>query len=160
MERPTAQQVREELDRTLHKRRYRSVLRSTAYTLITVAAVAILVATIFLPVMRIYGSSMSPTIKEGEIVVSLKGSKTIQEDGTVIVNGVAIDEPYLQDKDLGICDLEFPFQVPDSQFFVMGDQRSVSVDSRSSSVGCIQEDEIVGRIVFCVWPFKDVRLIR
>ncbi len=188
MERPTAQQVREELDRTLHKRRYRSVLRSTAYTLITVAAIAILVATIFLPVMRIYGSSMSPTIKEGEIVVSLKGSKfktgdiiafyynnkvlvkrvicgpgdwiTIQEDGTVIVNGVVIDEPYLQDKDLGICDLEFPFQVPDSQFFVMGDQRSVSVDSRSSSVGCIQEDEIVGRIVFCVWPFKDVRLIR
>ena len=185
---PTTGQIETELKRERKSRQFGSILRSTIYILVTVAAFAILVATIFLPVMRIYGSSMAPTIKEGEIVVGLKGAKfkpgdiiafyynnkvlvkrvicgpgdwiTIQEDGTVIVNDEVLEEPYLIDRSFGICDLEFPYQVPASQYFVMGDQRSVSVDSRSSTVGCIAEEQIVGRIALCVWPLKGIRFIR
>ena len=185
---PTTDQIESELKRERKSRLFSSLLRSTVYILITVAAFAILVATIFFPVMRIYGSSMVPTINEGEIVVGLKGAKfktgdviafyynnkvlvkrvicgpgdwiTIQEDGTVVVNGYRLDEPYLIDKALGICDLDFPYQVPASQYFVMGDQRTVSVDSRSSTVGCISEEQIVGRIVFCFWPLKGIRKIQ
>lgn len=184
---PTTGQIENELQRERKNRRFGSLLRSTIYILVTVAAFAILVATIFLPVMRIYGSSMVPTLNEGEIVVGLKGAKfekgdiiafyynnkvlvkrvicgpgdwiTIREDGTVVVNGEIIEEPYLIDKAFGICDLEFPYQVPASQYFVMGDQRTVSVDSRSSTVGCISEEQIVGRIVFCVWPLKAIRSV-
>ena len=185
---PTTDQIESELKRERKSRLFSSLLRSTVYILITVAAFAILVATIFFPVMRIYGSSMVPTINEGEIVVGLKGAKfktgdviafyynnkvlvkrvicgpgdwiTIQEDGTVVVNGYRLDEPYLIDKALGICDLDFPYQVPASQYFVMGDQRTVSVDSRSTTVGCISEEQIVGRIVFCLWPLKGIRKIQ
>jgi len=181
-DRPTAEQLEKELGRVSYGRRYRAVLKSTVYTLIAVAAVAVLVATLWLPVLQIFGSSMTPTLQEGQIVVSVKvdemkpgdivafyyGNKVlikryiagpgtwveIQEDGTVLLNGEVLDEPYLQEKAYGICDLEFPYQVPEGTYFLMGDQRETSVDSRHSSVGCVSGEEIVGKIVYRVWPFE------
>ena len=177
---PELDELKAELQREHYKLRYRSVLRSTIYTLIVVAAVAVLVATIWMPVLQIYGSSMSPTLGEGNIVVSVKGSDfeqgdlvafylgnkilvkrciagpgqwvDIDEDGTVYVDGEALDEPYLTEKSLGDCNIELPYQVPDNRYFCMGDHRSTSVDSRNTAVGCVAEEQIVGRIVFRVWP--------
>lgn len=175
-------ELEQELKRVRRQSRFGSLLRSTVYTLIVVAACAVLVAVLFMPVLRIYGSSMTPTLTEGEIVISVKGvdiqrgdivgvylgSKllikrciatehqwvNITEDGTVYVDGVALDEPYVSEKALGVCDIEMPYQVPDTSIFVLGDHRETSVDSRSSTVGCIDVEEIVGKIVFRAWPLR------
>lgn len=172
------QQVKKESE----KQRFKRALRNTIFTLITVAAVAVLIAVFLMPVLRIYGSSMNPTLKEGNVVLSLKGSsmKTgdvvafyynnkilvkrviaqsgdwvdISEDGTVYVNNQMIDEPYLQEKSFGDCNIDLPYQVPESRIFVMGDNRSISIDSRNTAVGCVAEEQIVGKIVFCVWPLN------
>lgn len=177
---PTSQQLEEELKRTRYRKRYRRVLFSTIYTLITVAAIAVLVATLLLPVLQIYGSSMTPTLTDGNIVLSLKTSDfergdvvafyynnkilvkrviakagdwvDITEEGDVYVNSQLLDEPYVTEKALGTCDITLPYQVPESRIFVMGDHRSVSADSRSSAVGCVEEERIVGKLVFRVWP--------
>lgn len=176
------QALEEELKRVKRRKRFRALLRSTIYTLIVVSAVAVLVAVLFMPVLRIYGSSMTPTLNEGEIIVSVKtdkvepgdvvgvyyGSKLLikrciaQEHdwvdidpyGNVFVNGDALDEPYVSEKAFGECDLELPYQVPDSCIFVMGDHRETSIDSRNTSVGCIDKENIVGKIVFRVWPLN------
>ena len=172
-----------ELKREKHKQRYFGMLKSTVATLVVVAAVAVLTATLWMPVLQIYGNSMTPTLKEGQIVVSLKGNDLeqgdlvafyignkllvkrviaesgewvdITEEGVVFVNGKELDEPYLQEKAFGECDIELPYQVPESRYFLMGDHRTSSVDSRSSVIGCIDKEQIVGKIVFCVWPPKD-----
>ena len=181
-EKPTSQQLEKELDRENYKKRYLSVFKSTVYVLITVAAIAVLVATLWMPVLQIYGSSMTPSLNEDEIVLSVKGASfepgdiiafyynnkilvkrviaspgdwvNIDGDGNVYVNDQLLDEPYLTEKALGECDIELPYQVPASKFFVMGDHRSTSVDSRGSAVGCVSEEQIVGKLVFRFWPFE------
>ena len=185
---PTLEQLTAELERENYKRRFGRVLRSTLFTLVVVAAVAVLVATIWMPVLQIYGSSMTPTLNEGEIVVSVKGSAfepgdlvafylvnkilvkrciagpvhwvDINENGDVFVDGKLLDEPYLTEKALGECDQSFPYQVPESRYFCMGDHRATSVDSRHSAVGCVAEEQIVGKIVFRVWPLSGFGALR
>ena len=182
------EQLTAELEREKYKRRYKRVLRSTIYTLIVVAAAAVLVATIWMPVLQIYGASMVPTLDEGDIVISVKGSDFEPGDlvafymgnkilvkrciagpgqwvdmdagGNVYVDGKLLDEPYLTEKALGDCDIELPYQVPDNRYFCMGDHRSTSVDSRSTTVGCVSDEQIVGKIVFRVWPLPNFGMLR
>ena len=185
---PNSADVEQELKRERYKVRYKKTLKSTVFALITAAAAAVLVATLWLPVLQIFGSSMTPTLQEGEIVVSIKvnemepgdivafyyGNKVlikryiagpgswvdIQEDGTVTVDGAVLEEPYLTEKSFGICDLELPYQVPDDTYFLMGDHRETSVDSRHTSVGCIAQDQIVGKIVYRVWPMESFGIVK
>ena len=178
---PSVEQLAAELKRVKYRSRYRAVLRSTLYMLIVVAAVAVLVATIWMPVLQIYGASMTPTLSEGDIVVSIKGSDfqpgdlvafylgnkilvkrciagpgqwvDIDEDGNVYVDDKLLEEPYLTEKSLGGSNIELPYQVPDNRYFCMGDHRSTSVESRHKEVGWVSEEQIVGKIVFRVFPF-------
>ena len=184
---PATEQLEAELAREKYKHRYHSVLRSTIYTLVIVAAVAVLTATLWLPVLQIYGSSMTPTLQDGEIVFSVKTSDfapgdivafyynnkilikrvicgpadwvNIDGDGTVYVNGTVLDEPYLVEKALGDCNIELPYQVPDGKVFVMGDHRSTSVDSRNTAVGCVAQEQVVGKIIFRIWPLNRLGIV-
>ena len=177
---PEIRQLEGELRRERYKRRYSAVLKSTVYTLITVAAIAVLVATLWMPVLQIYGNSMTPTLIEGDIVLTVKNSDftrgdiiafyygnkllvkrciagpgswvNIDDDGNVYVDGQLIDEPYVDEKALGDTNIELPYQVPDERWFVLGDHRATSVDSRNSTVGCVSDEQIVGQIVYRVWP--------
>lgn len=181
---PTTGELEAEWERVRYQKRYRQALYSTVSVLIVVAAVAVLVATLLLPILRIYGSSMTPTLREGEIVVSVKGADLkrgdivafyynnkvlikrviafpgewvdIDDTGYVTVDGKRLTEAYLKEHALGDTNIALPYQVPESRYFVMGDHRSTSVDSRNTAVGCVAEEEIVGRIVFRVWPFSRI----
>ncbi len=181
---PNLDVLEAELQRLNYKDRYRSALKGTIYTLIVVAAVAILAATVWLPFLRIYGTSMSPTLQDGEIICCVKTSEfdsgdliafyynnkllvkrvigqpgdwiDFDEAGNVYVNDKLLDEPYLEEKSLGECDLTLPYQVPEGKFFVLGDRRSTSMDSRHSLVGCVSQEQIVGRILIRIWPLNKI----
>ena len=181
---PSLAQLEAELSREKYRNRYGKVLRSTIYSLVVVAAIAVLVATLWMPVLQIYGSSMTPALEDGEIVISVKDSTPepgdiiafyynnkvlvkrivgvpgdwidLKEDGTVILNNEELEEPYLTEPAFGDVNIDLPYQVPDERFFVLGDHRSVSVDSRNRAVGCVAEEQVVGRIVFRVWPLSAI----
>lgn len=180
---PALEEIEQELERLRGKRNWRRALRSTIYTLVVVAAVAVLVAMLYLPVLRVSGSSMEPNLNDGDIIVGVKSREfevgqvccfyynnklllkrviategqwvEMDAEGRVYVDGTLLDEPYVKDPGMGICDIEFPYQVPEASLFLMGDHRSTSVDSRSSIIGCIPEEEIVGRILLRVWPIRE-----
>ena len=182
---PTKTQVETERKRYRRQKAYNKALRGPVYVLTIVAAVAVLIATLVLPVLQIEGTSMEPTLSNGDIVLLTKTTRfdrgdlcgftwnnkllikrviglpgdwiEIDVDGTIYLNGDKLDEPYVQQMDLGECDLEFPFQVPQEQYFVVGDMRENSIDSRNSLIGCIPKDQIVGKVFFRIWPFKSMR---
>lgn len=181
---PTLEQLRGELKQIEYRQRYYRTLLSTAFTLVVVAAITVLIAMLWLPILEMYGTSMSPTLEEGDIVLSIStkeiergqvvafyyGNKllvkrcialpgetvSIDKDGNVFINGEYLDEPYAAEKTLGDCDLDFPFEVPQESYFVIGDHRATSLDSRNSVVGCIEFDSVVGRVFFRIWPLNHI----
>ena len=184
---PTKRQVETERKRYRRQKAYNKALGGTIYVLTIVAAVAVLIATLVLPVLQIEGTSMEPTLSTGDIVLLTKMTRfdhgdlcgftwnnkllikrviglpgdwiEMDTDGNIYLNGEKLDEPYVQQKDFGECDLEFPFQVPQEQYFVVGDMRESSIDSRNSLIGCIPKDQIVGKIFFRVWPFVSIQFL-
>lgn len=179
---PDAEQLSNEIKRIRYIKEYRRMLLNTVSSLIVVAAVAVLISMLFLPVLRVTGTSMTPTFMNDELVICNKRGNfksgdvvafyfnnkillkrvigtagdviDIKEDGTVYLNGEVLDEPYVNEKALGECDIKLPYQVPDNRIFVMGDHRSTSIDSRSTSVGCIADEYIIGKVILRIWPFK------
>lgn len=179
---PTTKQIEQERNRLRYRRRYSRTLKSTVAILVVVAAAAVLVATLWMPVLRIYGTSMVPTLKDGQIVITVKNSNfkqgdivafyqgnkllikrfiagpadwvDIDQEGNVSVNGTVLDEPYIAEKAYGDTNIELPYQVPDKRYFLMGDNRDVSVDSRNTAVGCVSDEQIVGKVIFRIWPLN------
>ena len=182
---PTKKQVETERKRYRRKKAYNKALRGTIYVLTVVAAVAVLIATLVLPVLQIEGTSMEPTLVNGDVVLLTKTTNfdrgelcgfswnnkllikrvigipgdwiEIDTDGTIYLNGEKLDEPYAMQMSVGECDLEFPYQVPPEQYFVLGDMRESSIDSRNTLIGCVKKDQIVGKVFFRIWPFKGMR---
>ena len=178
----TVRQIEGELKRLRRKQNSRRIFRQTVFSLLVVAAVAVLAAMLFFPIFRVTGSSMEPTLHPKEIVVCLKSSRfesgdlvafyynnkvllkrvigtagdtiEIDDSGNVFVNGSQLDEPYITKKILGQCDIEFPYQVADNRIFVMGDNRETSVDSRTTAVGCIADEYVIGKVFLRVWPLE------
>lgn len=185
---PSLDVIEAALKKEEYRNSYNRVLRSTVFSLIVVAAAAVLVAVLVLPVLQISGESMTETLQDGDIVVAVNSSKfetgdviafyynnnilvkrviayagdwvDIDEDGNVYVNGAKLDEPYISDKALGECNIDLPYQVPDGRCFVMGDHRAVSIDSRNTAVGCVSSDMVVGKILFRVWPMAEFGTVK
>jgi len=188
VEYPSLEQMESEISRLKHKKRYGSALRGTLYSLAVVAAAAILIATLWMPVLQITGASMTPTLIDGQFVVAMKTDEfepgditafyynnkilikrviasagdwvNIEEDGDVYINGILLEEPYIKEKALGECNIELPYQVPDGKVFVMGDDRAVSLDSRTTAVGPVSSEQVLGRVVLRVWPMAEFGRIR
>ena len=184
---PSTEEVKAERERLAYRSRYTRVLRSTIYALVVVAAVAVLLATLFLPVLQVSGDSMNPTLQDKDVIVLAKSGSlktgdlcgfywqnklllkrviglpgdiiSLDENGVVTVNGTVLDEPYVDELALGECDIKFPYQVPENRYFVLGDHRATSIDSRSSVIGCVEKNQIVGKVFIRVWPLSSFSLI-
>ena len=185
---PTLEQIEAELQKEQYKSRYGRVLRSTVFSLLVVAAVAVIIAVLVFPVLQISGTSMTETLQDKDIVVAMNSSDyttgdviafyynnnilvkrviavtgdwvDIDEDGHVFVNGEMLEEPYISEKAFGDCNITLPYQVPDEKVFVMGDHRATSIDSRNTAVGCIGSELVVGRILFRVWPLSEMGAVK
>ena len=184
---PSTEEVKAERERLAYRSRYTRVLRSTIYALVVVAAVAVLLATLFLPVLQVSGDTMTPTLQDKDVIVLVKSGSlktgdlcgfywqnklllkrviglpgdiiSLDENGVVTVNGTVLDEPYVDELALGECDIKFPYQVPENRYFVLGDHRATSIDSRSSVIGCVEKNQIVGKVFIRVWPLSSFSLI-
>ena len=187
LEIPSLDLLEAELEREQYKNSFGRMLRSTVFSLLVVAAIAVLIAVLLLPVLQISGTSMSPSLQDGDIVVSVNSSGyqigdiiafyynnnilikrviasagdwvNIDPDGNVYVNEQLLEEPYISEKALGDCDIRLPYQVPDGRCFVMGDHRATTVDSRNTAVGCVSNDKVIGKILFRVWPLREVGIV-
>lgn len=185
---PTLAELEEEYERVEHHIAFKSVLRSTLYILITVAAIAVLISVFYMPILHIYGTSMSPSLKDGEFVAAIKTSDLqsgdvvafyynnkllvkrvvgvpgdwidLKENGDFYVNGELLDEPYIEEKAFGDCNITLPLQVPESRYFLVGDHRSVSIDSRNTAVGFVSEEQLVGKLVYRVWPIENIGKVK
>jgi len=181
---PTINELESELEYEKYRDKYKNILRSTIYILIVVVAISVLLATLMFPVLKICGKSMNPTLIENDIVLCIKEKRYKQGDiiafyynnqilvkrvigsagewvnidinGNVFINDKLLNEPYIKEKSLGEHDITFPYQVPEGKWFVLGDHRSVSIDSRNSEIGCVKQDDIVGKIIFRVWPLNEL----
>lgn len=179
---PSIEEVEAERKRLKHKKAYNRALRNTIYSLLIVAAVAVLLVTIFLPVLQVSGTSMEPTLEDKDIILLVKTDDfetgdlcgfywqnklllkriiagpgdfvEMNAQGDVFVNHELVKEPYLTEKALGECDIKFPYQVPENRYFVLGDHRETSIDSRSSVIGCVEKNQIIGKVILRIWPFR------
>lgn len=182
--RPSIEEINQEIERLKNQKRARRALRWTLYSLAVVAAIAVLVATLWMPVLKITGSSMTPTLNNGELAAAVRTDQfksgdviafyydnkilikrviatagqyvDIEADGTVVVDGEVLDEPYIEEKSKGECNIQLPYQVGDGQIFVMGDDREISLDSRTTAVGTISEEKVLGRVIFKIWPWSSI----
>lgn len=185
---PSLEEISKERERLAGQSRYRRILKNTICSLIVVAAAAVLLATLFFPVLQVSGDSMEPTLWDKDIIFLIKTDRyetgdlvsfswqnkllikriigvpgdliDMDDNGQVYVNGKKLNEPYVDEPALGECDMTFPYQVPENRYFLLGDHRSVSIDSRSSAIGCIEKEQIIGKVFWRVWPLNRFSLIR
>lgn len=182
IERPSLEDLRAELKRENNKKEYSKIFRNTIVVLVVVAALSVLISSFFVTVLKVTGESMSPTLESGQIVLASNSKEfeageliafyynnkvlikrvigspgdwiNIDSDGNVYVNGVLLEETYLTEKSLTPTDITFPYQVPENRYFVLGDHRSVSIDSRSTTVGCVSEEQLIGKVLFRLYPIN------
>ncbi len=185
---PTTSRLEEELEKEKYKLKYNKLLKNTLSTILVVISFSILIATLIFPVFKIYGESMTPTLNEGDVVLSIKNKNikngdvivfyynnkilikrviatssewvNIDENGNVYVNDVLLKESYIKEKSLGNADIKFPYQVKEGSYFVLGDSRENSIDSRNNLIGTIEEEQIIGKVIFKVWPLNNLGIIK